>query len=76
MSHKSKTIYTTGKRDGLAAIYILDYGDAVVASAEVDKITFLQMKGRLKQEYPALEFVQTFQRGCTDTIFARGEKDA
>ena len=74
MTHKSRTIYVKGKRDSLAAIYIVDYGDKIVASAEKDKATFLQVRRRLQQEYPSHTLVQTFQKGCTGTIFIRGEK--
>ena len=74
MTHKSRTIYVKGKRDSLAAIYVIDYGNRIVANAEEDKATLLQVKRRLQREYPDFNFVQTFQKGCTDTIFMRGEK--
>ena len=74
MTHKTRTIYTIGKRGSPAAIYICDYGDKIVASAEEDKATLLQIKRKLQQEYPNFNFVQTFYKECADTIFIRGEK--
>ena len=74
MTYEFSTIYMTGRRGSLAAIHICDYGDRIVASAEKDKATFLQIEERLQQEYPDFNFAQTFQKGCTGTIFVRGEK--
>lgn len=74
MACGTRTIYTSGKHDGLAAINIYDYGDRIIANVEEDKATFLQAKKRLLQEYPNLNFVQTFQKGSMGTIFMRGEK--
>ena len=74
MTHKTRTIYTSGKRGSPAAIHICDYDDRIVASAEWDKVTFLQIKKALQQEYPDVNFVQSPHRGDKDTIFVRGEK--
>ena len=74
MTHKTRTIYTSGRRDTLAAIHICDYGDKIVASAERDRATFLQIEKKLQQEYPDFNFVPSPHRGDKDTIFVRGEK--
>ena len=74
MTHKTRTIYAKGKRGSPAAIHICDYDDRIVASAEWDRATFLQILKALRQEYPNVIFVQDPHHGDKDTIFIRGEK--